>query len=76
VAFLDLSTCRQLGMEVGPIPWTAIHDYADRKYLSSDEREELEYVIRYVDTVYLMSDEDLAKRADRLKQRDEEEADG
>lgn len=29
-AFNELSTCRQLGMTIGPIPVTAIFDYVDR----------------------------------------------
>ncbi len=28
-AFQDLSTCRQLGMSIGLIPWTATRQYAD-----------------------------------------------
>tara|TARA_R110000803_G_scaffold209440_2_gene279054 strand:- start:1176 stop:1412 length:237 start_codon:yes stop_codon:yes gene_type:complete len=29
-AFTELSTCRQIGMALGPIPLTAIQDYTDR----------------------------------------------
>lgn len=29
-AFFELSTNRQIGMDVGPIPQQAIYDYADR----------------------------------------------
>ena len=32
-AFGELSTCRQVGMGVGPIPLTAIQHYADRHEL-------------------------------------------
>lgn len=29
-AFWRLSTCRQIGMSTGPIPYTAIQDYAEK----------------------------------------------
>jgi hypothetical protein len=29
-AFFDLSTCRDVGMGIGPIPWDSIAAYADR----------------------------------------------
>lgn len=32
-AFYELSTCRQIGMDLGPIPLTAIQAYSDRHEL-------------------------------------------
>lgn len=32
-AFTELSTCRNNGMGMGPIPLTAIHQYSDRHEL-------------------------------------------
>lgn len=34
-AFMELSTCRAIGMIVGPIPFTAIASYCDRYALPS-----------------------------------------
>lgn len=50
-AFSELSTCRQIGMGVGPIPWTAIVQYQDRHNL----KEELGFLelIRDMDLVYI-----------------------
>jgi len=48
-----LTTCRAIGMGVGPIPWIYINDYANAEQLSNDERYLLHVVIRKMDTVYL-----------------------
>lgn len=53
VAFNELTTCRAIGMGVGPIPWTSIQEYADRAELDSDERDNLTYLIRAMDNAYL-----------------------
>lgn len=52
-AFADLSTCRDVGMGVGPIPWTAIDAYATRAGL--DRRAALTFTgcIRALDRAYL-----------------------
>ena len=52
-AFRDLSSCRSLGMGLGPIPWTAIEAYAYANDLDDYERWELHTVIRHVDGVWL-----------------------
>lgn len=52
-AFLELSSCRQIGMGTGPIPWTAIQEYADRVGIRGQERERFTEVIRAVDVAYL-----------------------
>lgn len=49
-AFLDLNSCRDLGFGVGPIPWTAIADYASAWELDIDD---LEFFIHEMDRVYL-----------------------
>lgn len=53
-AFMELSTCRSVGMGEGPIPWTAIRDYTE--YAQIDDFEQLEdffYLIREMDSAYL-----------------------
>jgi hypothetical protein len=51
VAFLDLSSCRAI-ME-GPISWLAIDDYAIRRGLEEEQREDLLFHIPKMDRVFL-----------------------
>lgn len=47
VAFLELSTCRPATMAgVGPIPWTAIDQYAVAGGFTGDQRGTLFYCVR------------------------------
>lgn len=48
-AWSDLSTCRQIGMALGPIPITAIYEWADRKGFDDEAREIMTHVIRQLD---------------------------
>lgn len=52
-AFFDLSTCRQVGMGVGPIPWTAIQQYVTTYFLDDDQAYFLKRVVYGLDKVYL-----------------------
>lgn len=53
-AFWDLSSDRALGFgSVGRIPWSSIEAWADRHELSWDQREELHFVIRKMDRIYI-----------------------
>lgn len=52
-AFVELSTCRTFGMTPGPIPWTAIMQYADLEGMDGDERANLLYLIRAMDRAFL-----------------------
>jgi hypothetical protein len=49
-AFLDLNGCRETGWGAGPIPWTAMRDYADAYELDLDD---LEFFLHEMDRVYL-----------------------
>lgn len=53
-AFRELGTCRQVGMGLGPIPFTAIAEYF-RLFLGDDETEfeEFCWVIRMMDRIFL-----------------------
>lgn len=53
-AFHDLSTERQIGMGVGPIPRSAIRSYAEEYgIIEDDEYDKFEQIIRSVDVNYL-----------------------
>lgn len=52
-AYLDLSTCRAIGMGAGPIPWTAVQRYAEVDQLGTEETRMLHGVIRHMDDVWL-----------------------
>lgn len=52
-AFYDLDTCRPVGWEEGPIPWTAISEWCDRHGLDGDQRDAMNHHIRAMDLEYL-----------------------
>lgn len=52
-AFVDLSTCRVVGMSEGRIPWTAVNDYSIRNSLSDQDALDLWEVVAKLDMVYL-----------------------
>lgn len=53
IAFMDLTTCRAMGMVEGPIPWTAVQSYCDELLLEGDQRDDMFYHIREMDGAYL-----------------------
>lgn len=52
-AFWKLSTCRQVGMGVGAIPWVAIDRYAIREGLTWEESQHFEFCIMSMDREFL-----------------------
>lgn len=50
-AFMELSTCRQY--QFGPVPWTAIIEYAEFAGLDSEILPVFVLCIRAMDSVYL-----------------------
>lgn len=52
-AFWELSSCRQFGQVVGPIPWHHIVDYARFYHLDADMAEVFTVVMRELDETYL-----------------------
>jgi hypothetical protein len=52
-AYQDLSSCRSYGWGAGPIPWTAVRDYATARGMDDDEYEEFAALIRMLDLEYL-----------------------
>lgn len=53
LAFERLSTCRSVGMGLGPIPWRDIVAYADRVGLDRGEAGALVTIIEAMDRAYL-----------------------
>lgn len=52
-AFIELSTCRDHGMGVGPIPWTAVDRYAERHGFRGDGFFYLLKMVRALDDAFL-----------------------
>ncbi|QBQ71183.1 tail chaperonin [Shewanella phage S0112] len=69
-AFYDLNSCRQIGMGLGPIPWTAIIQYAEHYGLDQDVTEPFVDIVCTMDQAFLdyhnKSIED-NRRAQKLK---------
>lgn len=51
-AFQDLSTCRSIGMSLGPIPWTAMNDYCHTYEIGGIQREQLFMYVESMDNTY------------------------
>lgn len=52
-AFWALSTTRSIGMDYGPIPWTAIQEYARWWRLDEEQTDSLHYHLSEMDKVFL-----------------------
>ena len=52
-AFMHLTSCRESGWGVGPIPWTAIIRYCDEIGLQGDQREDMVHHIEVMDKAYI-----------------------
>ena len=52
-AFMDLMASRMTGFSIGPIWWQTVQNYAEAQGFSSDQRGDLHYHIREMDTVYM-----------------------
>lgn len=53
IGFLDLMSSRMTGMGVGPIWWTTVQDYCDRKGLDESQTEAMHHHIKGMDECYL-----------------------
>lgn len=68
-AWRDLSTCRDLGMGIGRIPWSAVHAYAAHLGLDAANERVFNEVIVAMDAVYLRYESEQQKRrAEHRKQ--------
>ena len=61
IAFLELSTCRDVGMGLGPIPWTAMNAYAERYGLEDDDFAEFTWLLKRLDATYLQQQDEKRK---------------
>ena len=52
-AWSDLTTCRSMGMSLGPIPWTAFTEWADRHDLIGPQRRYVWSAINIADGEFL-----------------------
>lgn len=66
-AFASLHTCRIV--DGGPIPWTALHEYAVAYRLSLAEMEDLEHLIRALDDKYLDFQDKKRKQAHKHRSK-------
>ena len=67
-AFHDLSTCREMGMALGPIPWRDILTYGMFRGLDNELLDHFIQVIREMDAGYLKWENERQK-----KQRESDE---
>lgn len=48
-AWRELDTCRQIGMDVGPIPWTATRDWCEFHELGRSATIQIQAAVRFLD---------------------------
>lgn len=65
-AFWELSSERQFGHAIGPIPWSKIIFYGERRNLDDAMMDVFEHVLRELDETYLKWQRD--QQARRIEQ--------
>lgn len=53
MAFLDLTSCRDVGNAVGPVSWLTIQRYAEVYEVTGEQREDLFFHVQKLDQAYL-----------------------
>jgi len=53
IGFLDLTSCRNIGMGLGPIPLLAILEYCLIKGIEGEQQEDFLWFIQRLDSKYL-----------------------
>lgn len=61
-SFHDLGTERDIGMSLGPIPWSKIVMYADEYGLDPDVKEAFVNIMRTMDVAFMKHNSDEQKR--------------
>jgi hypothetical protein len=69
-AFWDLSTCRPMGMTVGPIPWDKIQAYAEFADLNRELAQVFGIVIRRMDIVFM---DDMREQSEKARNATQEQ---
>lgn len=64
-AFADTETCRQYGMAIGPIPWTALNDWCTAHGLTGQVRLVLIDIVRRMDAQWLDAEYQRTKEKSR-----------
>src|SRR5690606_27660978 len=52
-AYVELDSCRPFGLGPGPIPWTAVEQYAQLLGFDREQTEDLHHHVRAMDRAYL-----------------------
>lgn len=52
-AFMELTTCRTVGMGEGPISWIVVNTYCEAKGIYGDQRADMLYHIGSLDRTYI-----------------------
>lgn len=66
-AFYTLSSCRSVGMGLGPIPWTAVMNYGTLYCSTEESFEDLQYHVRHLDEIYLNWVNESSKAKEKAK---------
>lgn len=53
LGFMDLMSDRETGMNIGPIRWTTVQHYCDKKGLDEEQTESMHMHIKNMDTSYM-----------------------
>ena len=53
IGFIDLMSSRQVGMAPGPIWWTTIQEYCEKRQLDEDQTDTMHIHISALDALYL-----------------------
>jgi len=53
LGFLELNSSRQIGFQLGPIPWLSIEQYSKAKELDEEQTEAMHFHIGEMDKAYL-----------------------
>jgi len=53
IGFLELTSCRQVGMGIGPITNLSMMDYCDRNGIVGEQREDFLWILPRLDHKYL-----------------------
>lgn len=67
-AFLDLSSCRPNGWGPQPISWLTIAEYADHLGLDEEQREDLFFFIRAMDSCWLHYHDRKQKQEQKIRE--------
>lgn len=66
-AYADMTSDREVGMGVGPIPWTAMHLWAVRHNIRGDDFDRLVLVLRGMDAVFMAHQAKKQKKGSKSK---------